>query len=102
MFVSCIHIHVKPEFLDKFIEISRNNHLGSRKEPGNLRFDILQQAEDPCRFMFYEVWASEDALEKHRDTTHYKLWKSGVENWMAEPRKGVRHHIIEPSSPSNW
>jgi autoinducer 2-degrading protein len=102
MFASCIHIRVKEEFLEPFIRITRKNHLGSRKEAGNHRFDILQQAEDPCRFMLYEVWESENALEQHRKTPHYQEWKIAVEPWMAEPRKGIRHNIIEPADSSSW
>ncbi|MFN8206482.1 MAG: antibiotic biosynthesis monooxygenase [Bacteroidales bacterium] len=102
MFASCIHIRVKEEFLEPFIQITRKNHIGSRSEAGNHRFDILRQVEDPCRFMLYEVWDSENALEEHRKTAHYQEWKTLVEPWMAEPRRGIRHSIIEPTDPSSW
>ncbi len=61
MIVTCVYVHVKPEAVNDFIEASVMNHKGSVKEPGNLRFDFVQQADDPCRFMLYEAFESEEA-----------------------------------------
>ena len=68
----------------------------------NLRFDILQAAEDPCRFLFYEVFASQEALEAHRQTPHYLAWRSQAENWMAKPREGRAHLVVDPLDPIEW
>ena len=62
MIVTCVHVHVKPEALKDFIEASVLNHKESVREPGNLRFDFVQQADDPCRFMLYEAFESEEAV----------------------------------------
>ena len=63
MIVTCVYVHVKPEAVEDFIKASLSNHLESVKEPGNLRFDIIRQADDPCRFMFYEAYESEEQLQ---------------------------------------
>jgi len=102
MLVTCVHVHVKPEAVNDFIEVSVLNCRGSVKEPGNLRFDFVQQADDPCRFMFYEAFESEEAIAAHKTTGHYIQWRDSVKDMMAEPRYGVRYKIIEPKDRSEW
>lgn len=102
MLVTCVHVHVKPESVEEFIKISTENHIESVKEPGNLRFDFLQQADDPCRFMIYEAYDSDEAAAAHKTTPHYLKWRDAVAGMMAEPRKGVKYNILQPSDPSKW
>ena len=58
MIVTCVYVNVKPENVQEFIKAIVENHKGSVQESGNLRFDVLQQADDPCRFMIYEAYES--------------------------------------------
>jgi autoinducer 2-degrading protein len=102
MIVTCVYINVKQEMLDSFIEATTENHLESVKEQGNLRFDLIQQADDPFKFMLYEAYETETAAANHKTTAHYMKWRDVVEPFMAEPRKGVRYIIIEPNDPSRW
>lgn len=98
MYVVCVTIHVKPEFVDQFIEASLDNQRNTRAlEPGNVRWDFLQAEDDPTRFFLYEVYKSKDDFPKHREMEHYTRWREKVENWMAEPRVGVRYHNIAPA-----
>jgi autoinducer 2-degrading protein len=102
MIVNVVTVFVKPEHIDAFIAATGANHLGSRNETGNYRFDFLQSAEDPSRFLLYEVFASQEAVEAHRRTGHYLAWRAQVEPWMAKPREGRPHKVIAPSDPSAW
>lgn len=102
MIVTCVYIHVKPEAVDSFINATKANHLDSVKEPGNLRFDIIRQSDDPYRFMLYEAYESEDTAALHKTTTHYLKWRDTVKDYMAEPRNGVKYEIIEPSDKTQW
>jgi autoinducer 2-degrading protein len=102
MIVTCVHVHVKPEAVNDFIEASVLNHKGSVKEPGNLRFDFVQQADDLCRFMLYEAFESEEAVAIHKTTDHYLKWRDSVKEMMAEPRYGVKYKILEPALRSSW
>ena len=102
MIVTCVHVHVKPEAVDDFIEASVLNHKGSVKEPGNLRFDFVQQADDPCRFMLYEAFESEEAVMAHKETDHYLKWRDTVKDMMAETRYGVKYNVLEPKERSKW
>jgi autoinducer 2-degrading protein len=102
MIVTCVYIRVKPDAVDKFINATIRNHRESVKEPGNLRFDFIQQADDPGRFMIYEAYESEQAAAEHKNTAHYLAWRDTVADYMDEPRKGVRYNIIEPSDRTRW
>lgn len=102
MHVTVVHVHVRAENLDDFIAATRKNHLGSIKEPGNLRFDIAQQADDPTRFVFYEVYANAEAAAAHKQTAHYLAWRDAVTDWMASPRKAVLHKGLMPVDPQQW
>jgi len=98
MFVTLVHVHVKPEHLAEFIETTRANHLASVREPGNLRFDVLQSAEDETRFVLYEAYRDEAAAKAHKETAHYAAWRDAVASWMAEPRLGVRYDGLFPAT----
>lgn len=89
MHVTLVHIHVKPESVDAFIAASLANSQASSKEPGNRRFDVLQLADDPCRFILYEAYATADDAAAHKQTAHYSTWRETVADMMAEPRQGV-------------
>jgi len=102
MIVSIIHIWVKDEFLEKFIEATIENHENSIKEEGNLRFDILQDVNDPSKFVLYEVFINEEAVKKHKETLHYKKWKESVENWMKKPRESFKYKVIRPLNNELW
>ena len=96
MHVTIVHVRVKPEHLDDFVAATRLNHEASVREPGNRRFDVLQQAADPTRFVLYEAYASEADAAAHKQTAHYARWRDAVADWMAEPRQGVAHRGLCP------
>jgi autoinducer 2-degrading protein len=102
MIVTCVYIHVKPDAIDRFLELTTLNHLESVKEPGNLRFDLVRQSNDSCRFMLYEAYESEEEALAHKNTLHYLKWRDAVNDLMAEPRVGVRYDIILPNDKSKW
>lgn len=102
MIVTCVYIHVKAEEINRFIDATAANHRESVRETGNLRFDLIQQADDPCRFMLYEAYESETASDNHKSTPHYLEWRDRVKDYMAEPRQGVRYKIIEPNDRTRW
>lgn len=102
MIVTCVYVNVKPESLDNFIAATIANHIETVREPGNIRFDFVELASDPCRFMIYEVFESEAAAAAHKETLHYLKWRDTVKDYMAEPRNGVRYNVIEPKERSKW
>lgn len=98
MHVTLIHVRVVPERVADFIAASRANHEGAVLEPGNLRFDLLQAADDPTRFILYEAYETAEAAAAHKLTAHYLRWKEAVAPWMAEPRRGEAFIGLAPES----
>jgi (4S)-4-hydroxy-5-phosphonooxypentane-2,3-dione isomerase len=101
MFVTLVHVHVKAEHLEEFIEVTGANHEGSVREPGNLRFDVLQLVEDRTRFILYEAYRDEAAAKAHKETRHYAEWRDAVADWLVEPRVGVRYDGLLPEQPES-
>jgi autoinducer 2-degrading protein len=85
---------VKPEQTRAFIEATLDNARNTRKESGNMRFDVSQAEDDPNRFLLYEAYHTKDDFTKHQQTEHYARWKNAVTDWMAQPRQGVKHNAI--------
>jgi (4S)-4-hydroxy-5-phosphonooxypentane-2,3-dione isomerase len=96
MVVNLVHVYVKPQFVNAFIEATRANHENSVQEPGNFRFDILQDADEPTKFVLYEAYESEKAVAAHKETMHYLTWRDTVGPWMAQPREGIKHKLLFP------
>jgi autoinducer 2-degrading protein len=96
MHVTLVHVHVKPEHIDDFIEATKRNHEASVREPGNRRFDVLQSPDDPARFILYEAYADQAGATAHKDTPHYLSWRETVADWMAEPRQGIPYRGLFP------
>ena len=91
-----VHVHVKPEFVDAFKQTSLENALSSVKEEGIARFDVVQQADDPTRFVLVEVYKTAEAPAAHKETAHYLKWRDTVAEMMAEPRQGIKYSNIFP------
>ncbi len=102
MYVACVSIQVKPGTRDEFVRATLDNAKNTRKEPKNLRWDFLQQEEDPDRFFLYEVYAEKAGFEEHQKTAHYLRWKETVAPMMAVPRVGVKHHTLFPEAAQDF
>jgi autoinducer 2-degrading protein len=102
MIVTLVHIWVKDQFVDDFIRATIDNHEDTIKEPGNIRFDFLSDANDKTKFVLFEVFESEEAIAAHKNTSHYLRWRDTVADWMAQTRQGVRHQVICPTDVSLW
>jgi autoinducer 2-degrading protein len=96
MHITLVYVHVITSHESDFIEATRTNHAASIKEPGNLRFDVLQSAEDGARFVLYEAYVTAEAAAAHKQTPHYQIWKDTVAPWMASPRRGVSYQGLCP------
>jgi len=96
MYVTLVHIHVKPENVREFIEATLENCQAAIHEHGNVRFDLLRQAEDPCRFILYEAYETAEDVAAHKGTSHYQIWRDTVADWMASPRSGVVYKGLFP------
>lgn len=96
MHATLVHVRVKPEHLAEFIAATRLNAAASRGEPGNRRFDMLQDPADPQRFVLYEVYVTPADAAAHKNTPHYLRWRDTVASFMAGPRRGENMTWIDP------
>lgn len=101
MIVVHVHVHVKPEFIEAFKEATLENARNSVQEAGVARFDVIQQADDPSRFVLVEVYRTPAAPESHKETAHYARWRDTVAAMMAEPRQGVKYTNLFPDD-AGW
>ena len=97
MYVVCVTVHVTEDKVAEFIAATLDNASGTRTEPGNVRFDVLQREDEPTRFFLYEVYRSAEDFAGHQQTPHYLRWREAVTPWMAEPRVGVKHRSLFPA-----
>ena len=96
MLVIHVHVHVKPDCLEDFKRATRTNARLSLLEPGVLRFDVLQQQDDPTRFVLVEIYRDAAATAAHKETPHYPVWRDAVAPMMAEPRQSAKFSRIYP------
>lgn len=96
MFIVHVQVHVKPEFTDAFCEATIENASNSVQEPGITRFDVVQQLDDPSRFVLVEVYRTPDDPARHKETAHYKKWAETVAPMMVEPRSSVKYANVYP------
>ncbi len=98
MLIAHIHVHVRPDAVEDFRAATLENARNSAQEPGILRFDFLQQADDPTRFLLIEIYRSPECVADHRATAHYLRWRDIAQDMMAEPRARVEYNLIFPES----
>ena len=96
MLIVHVFVIVNKGMVEAFKEATIENASASVLEPGIARFDIIQQADDPARFVLVEVYRSPDDPAKHKETPHYKKWRDTVEGMMAQPRKSIKYVNIYP------
>ena len=98
MIIVHVVIHVKPDAVDAFIAATLENARSSVAEPGVLRFDVVQQEDDPTQFVLVEIYRAEADTASHKETAHYARWRDTVTSMMAEPRRGVRYRGLFPAA----
>jgi len=101
MLVVHIFVRVKTECVEAFKQATLANARESVKEPGIARFDVVQENEDPTRFVFVEAYRTSEAPAAHKETAHYKTWRDAVAGMMAEERYNVKFHNLFPDD-AGW
>ncbi len=98
MHIVHVSVHVLPEHLEAFKTATLANATASVREPGILRFDFIQNADDPARFLLIEIYRTPEAQAAHRTTAHYLTWREVVAPMMASPRTAQKFTALFPSS----
>jgi (4S)-4-hydroxy-5-phosphonooxypentane-2,3-dione isomerase len=97
MIIVHVFVHVKPDQAEAFKRASTANARESLKEPGVARFDVLQQQDDPTRFVLVELYRGPEDPARHKDTAHYRAWRDTVADMMAEPRSSIKFQPVFPA-----
>jgi len=100
LIITHVHVHVKPEYIEAFCQATLENARQSILEPGVARFDLIQQWDDPTRFLLIEIYRSTEDPVRHKETQHYRIWRERVEKMMAESRTSVRFSNVFPDDNS--
>lgn len=101
MLVVHVQVQVKPESVDAFKAATIANAQASIREPGIARFDVVQQTDDPTRFVLVEVYRDASAPIAHKETAHYATWRDTVAPMMATPRTSVKFSNVFPAD-TGW
>jgi autoinducer 2-degrading protein len=101
MLITHVYVHVIPQFIEAFKQATLENARQSVQEPGVARFDVVQRADDPARFVFVEVYRTAEAPAQHKATQHYLTWRDTVAPMMAEARTSTQFHNIFPED-AGW
>ena len=101
MFIVHVSVRVKEDRVAPFIEATKQNAAASRKEPGIARFDVVQQLDDPTRFVLVEVYRTAQDAASHKETAHYATWRDAVADMMAEPRSSEKFVDVTPGA-TGW
>ena len=101
MLIVHVHVRVRPEAVEQFTAATLENARNSVQEAGIARFDVLQQPDDPTRFVLVEAYRTPEAPAAHKQTPHYARWRDTVEPWMAEPRHSVKFSNVFPED-TGW
>ncbi len=101
MYIVHVFIRVRPDSLEAFQAATLDNARHSLQEPGVARFDVLQQADDPTRFVLVEVYRTPEDPARHKETAHYQRWREVAEPLLAEPRTRVVYANVFPED-AGW
>lgn len=101
MLIVHVFVHVQPDAVDAFAAATLENARNSIREPGVVRFDVVQQQDDPTRFLLIEIYRTATDPARHKETAHYAAWRETVEPMMAEPRRSVKYRALFPE-PEAW
>jgi quinol monooxygenase YgiN len=101
MIIVHVYVHVKPDSIEAFTRATVANASASVREPGIVRFDVIQREDDPTRFVLMEAYRTVEAMGAHKDTAHYQAWRDAVAPMMAEPRTNARYSNVFPDE-TEW
>ncbi len=102
MLIVHVFVHVKPDSVAAFTAATLANARNSVQEPGVMRFDVVQQDDDPTRFLLIEIYRTPADPAKHKETAHYATWRDTVADMMARPRAATKFAAVSPVAEADW
>lgn len=100
MRIAQVHIQVKPDGVDAFIQATTENARRSLQEDGVVRFDLLRSDDKPTSFILFEVYRSADAQAAHKETAHFAHWREAVKDLIVAPGRAAIYANVFPGDDS--
>ena len=101
MLIVHVFVHVQPDTVEAFTAATLDNARHSVQEPGIVRFDVIQQQDDPTRFVLVEIYRTAGDPARHKETAHYARWRDAVAGMMAAPRTSIKYAPVFPAA-AGW
>ena len=102
MMVVHVDVRVLPDAVEDFLRATEVNARASLGEPGVVRFDVIQDQDDPSHVVLVEVYRDADASAAHKSTPHYATWRHTVAGMMASPRSSTKYAALFPADEARW
>ena len=102
MLIVHVHVRVRPGRTADFLAATLVNARASLGEPGVVRFDVIQDNDDPNHVVLVEVYRDADGAAAHKQEPHYATWRDTVAEMMAEPRASAKFSAVFPAGPGDW
>ena len=102
MLIVHVHVRVRPGRAADFLAATLINARASLGEPGVLRFDVIQDNDDPDHVVLVEIYRDAEAAAAHKREPHYANWRDTVAEMMAEPRASAKFSAIFPAGGAGW
>jgi autoinducer 2-degrading protein len=97
MLIVHVQVRVNAGDVEAFKAATVENARQSVQEPGIARFDVVQQQDEPTRFVLVEAYRTPEAPAAHKETPHYQVWRDTVAPLLAEPRSSVMYVYVFPA-----
>ena len=103
MYAIFVTVKVKPDKRQQFLEVIEHDTIASeRDEPGCMRFNVLQDADDENTYYFYEVYKDETAFQAHTQTPHLQAWRAAAAEVLVAPSTRITTRSVFPRDAAYW
>jgi quinol monooxygenase YgiN len=92
------YVEVAPGAIPQGIALLKALGAASRKEDGNLRFQVVQERDRPNRFVVIEAWKDQAALEGHRKGKPYAEFNEKIVPIRNAPLDERVHNALVPAA----
>lgn len=84
-------IRIRAEYREVFFAAARDMLAATRAEDGCIRYDLMQNIEDPDRMTFVEEWESREHLSAHFETAHMAAWRTASAPFLVHRQVKILH-----------
>ena len=91
-----VKFHVKPEWVDRWIELTTPFTEATRAEPGNLWFDWSRSIDHPDEYVLVEAFRDGDAGSAHVTSEHFRAAMATLPQALVATPRIVSQSIEQP------